>query len=170
MMPLGVRMVSEQTEQQQQQRAGSGAGQGGLQVQLLQWVWRYFTAEGEEAPAAAAAKRPRLGAEPQVRLTGLPPLYFQHEGHSRTVIGIERRFVGRERQQTFALLVLDPSTRGPQLAAALSERRGWQRLLRRGAHTLRQGQYQLLFVEPGLADSAEQQALKTVAAKERYGE
>lgn len=27
-------------------------------------------------------------------MTGLPPLYFQHEGHSRTIIGIERRPAG----------------------------------------------------------------------------
>eukprot|EP00983_Pelagomonas_calceolata_P057055 1144908-Pelagomonas_calceolata.AAC.6 len=35
----------------------------------------------------------RLGGgtpPPPVLQTGLPPLYFQHDGHSRTIIGIER--------------------------------------------------------------------------------
>lgn len=83
-------------------------------------------------------------------------------------MGIERRLVGAERQPQYTLLILDPGTSGPALAAALSSRQGWQRLLRRGAHTLRHAQYQVLYVAPGLAQGAELEALKTVAASERY--
>jgi hypothetical protein len=92
----------------------------------------------------------------------------QHEGYSRTIIGIERRLVGRERRPEHTLLILDPGTPGDKLAAALSQRQGWQRLLKRGAHTLRHSQYQLLFVQPGIAAGAELEALKTVAACERH--
>ncbi len=92
----------------------------------------------------------------------------QHEGHSRTIIGIERRTVGRERRVEYSLLVLDPGTPSAKLAAALHSRQGWQRLLRRGMHTLRHGQYQLVWVQPGLAGEDERQRLKQVAAAERY--
>ncbi|KAL4436617.1 hypothetical protein ABPG75_003756 [Micractinium tetrahymenae] len=162
---------------------GNGGTAGAVAQQLLLWVWRYFTSEdgshsgssGDGGAAAAAggegeghgAKRLRL-QQSAVRLSGKSPLYFQHEGHSRTIIGIERRLVGRERQAQYTLLILDPGTPGPALANALSSRQGWQRLLRRGAHTLRHGQYQLLYVGPGLAQGAEQEALKVVAASERY--
>lgn len=92
----------------------------------------------------------------------------QHEGHSRTIVGIERRLAGRARLPEFGLLVLDPGTAGDKLAAALAARAGWQRLLKRGAHTLRHYQYQLLHCPPGLAAGAELQALKAVTAAERY--
>lgn len=93
---------------------------------------------------------------------------LQHEGHSRTIVGIERRTVGRERRPEFHLLLLDPGTPGAKLAAALQSCQGWQRLLKRGARTLRHGQYQLVWVDPGLAGEAERQRLKLVAAAERY--
>lgn len=94
--------------------------------------------------------------------------HLQHEGHSRTIIGIERRLMGRERRPQYGLLVLDPGTPGAGLANALHSGAGWQRLLRRGAHTLKHPQYQLLFVQPGLASGAELQSLKQIAAVERY--
>jgi len=40
---------------------------------------------------------------PKVRLTSLPPLYFQHPGHSMTIIGFEKR-----RDGTKNLIVFDP--------------------------------------------------------------
>jgi hypothetical protein len=60
---------------------------------LLEWLWDFFT-----APAAAAALAPPPGADnhpsssgsassgrssTQVYLTTRPPLYLQHDGHSR---------------------------------------------------------------------------------------
>lgn len=47
---------------------------------------------GEVALPHAAAATVVLRPSPVVQ-TGLPPLYFQHEGHSRTIIGVERRRV-----------------------------------------------------------------------------
>lgn len=183
MMPSAVRMPSQQQEE------GSASG-GSMQDQLLQWVWRYFMAGddgaqpsssdtaahslqpalAERGPATASvnAKRQRVSPPPRVRLSGKPPLYFQHDGHSRTIVGCERRLVGQQRRAVYTLLILDPGTPGGKLAAALAQRCGWQRMLKRGAHTLRHQQYQLLFVQPGLAAAAEKEALKLVAAVERY--
>ena len=72
------------------------------------------------------------------------------------------------RQRSLTLLLLDPGERGASLAAALSERQGWQRLVKRGAHTLRCSQYQVLFVERGVAAGAELEQLKRVVAHERF--
>lgn len=83
-------------------------------------------------------------------------------------MGIEQRTAGRERRVEYTLLVFDPGTPPAKLAAALHSRHGWQRLLKRGLHTLRHSQYQLVWVEPGLAGEEERQRLKQVAAVERY--
>lgn len=96
-------------------------------------------------------------------------MYWQHEGHSRTIIGIERRIVGtgvHQRTET-KLLVLDPSHTSAQLTAALESGRDWARMIKRGVHTLRHPQYQLLYVGAGLADEEERQGLRVIAAAER---
>ena len=105
-----------------------------------------------------------------VTLTQRCPLYCQHEGHSRTIIGIEQRCAsgGDAPSLDHTLLVLDPSTASDALRGALASGTGWQRLLKRGMHTLRHPQFQVLFVEPGLATGSELERLKMVAARERY--
>lgn len=70
---------------------GGGPGVATKHWKLLEWLWDFFT-----APAAAAAPAPAPGAEAnssssggrpstQVFLTTRPPLYLQHDGHSRWV-------------------------------------------------------------------------------------
>ncbi|KAL3458034.1 DUF1671-domain-containing protein [Aspergillus heterothallicus] len=49
-----------------------------------------------------------LDKEEKVALTNLPPIYFQHHGHSMTIIGFEIRDKG-----TANLLVFDPTYRTP---------------------------------------------------------
>ena len=55
-----------------------------------------------------------------------PPLYLQHEGHSRTIIGIEKHFHSSSGHPTISFLILDPSTRTGPLDRALREKKGWQ--------------------------------------------
>jgi len=72
---------------------------------------------------------------------GKPPLYFQHEGHSRTIIGIERfrpAVEGKNKSKSgpqegcsddgfqYHLLLLDPSFKTNNIASALSSGKGWQ--------------------------------------------
>ncbi|CAH1638998.1 unnamed protein product [Spodoptera littoralis] len=97
---------------------------------LFDWVLRYF----QDDPAGFKA-----------------PLYLQHQGHSRTIIGYEKHKDGKA-----TLLVLDPShspAQVRQLWAGEAAGGAALRLLRRGAAALRARQYQLLAVHGTLADA-----------------
>lgn len=89
------------------------------------------------------------------------------QGHSRTIVGIERR---RPRagaaESEFNLLVLDPGIPTVKLAVALREGKNWQRLLKRGVHTLDKPEYQLMYVDDGLAVGEELTELKSIQAEE----
>ena len=57
---------------------------------------------------------------------GRSPLYFQHHGHSRTIIGIERFQRAGQSQHEYNLLVLDPSIKSKDIEARLKSGKGWQ--------------------------------------------
>ncbi|XP_026495994.1 zinc finger-containing ubiquitin peptidase 1-like [Vanessa tameamea] len=103
---------------------------------LFDWVLRYFQNE----PNAFK-----------------PPLYLQHQGHSRTIIGYEKHKDGKA-----TLLVLDPSHSPAQVRQAVCGSEGALRLLRRGACALRARQYQLLCVRGLLQDDRDYQASKVL--------
>jgi hypothetical protein len=71
------------------------------------------------------------------------PLYFQHEGHSRTIIGYEKK-LGK-----INLLVFDPMQDAKQLREALTSGRNWQSMVKRGIHTLKHSQYQIVYLSTG---------------------
>ncbi len=74
---------------------------------------------------------------------------------------------GVQQRTETKLLVLDPSHTRAQLTAALESGRDWARLIKRGVHTLKHPQYQLLYVGAGLADEEERQRGRVIAATER---
>ncbi|XP_053691835.1 zinc finger-containing ubiquitin peptidase 1-like, partial [Sabethes cyaneus] len=98
----------------------------GRHPELFNWVMRYFE-------------------EPRIHT---PPLYLQHQGHSRTIIGIEQRTSG------LSLLVLDPS-HGPRQVAALGSSQDSLRLIRKNSAAMRAPQYQVVAVK-GLIETEEQ--------------
>nr|XP_040236301.2 zinc finger-containing ubiquitin peptidase 1-like isoform X1 [Anopheles coluzzii]XP_040236302.2 zinc finger-containing ubiquitin peptidase 1-like isoform X1 [Anopheles coluzzii] len=98
----------------------------GRHPELFNWVLRYFE-------------------EPRIHT---PPLYLQHQGHSRTIIGIEQRTSG------LSLLVLDPS-HGPRQVAALGSSQDSLRLIRKNSAAMRAPQYQVVAVK-GLIDTEDQ--------------
>jgi len=110
---------------------------------LVEWVWRYF----DDTPSDQRGSL-QLQPDQPVKITGKPPLYFQHDGHSRTIVGIERKV---KKQQgggfEYTLLVLDPATPSRALYSALQSNQKWQVLVRRGMHTLKKEEYQLLYIE-----------------------
>ena len=61
------------------------------------------------------------------RCADKPPLYFQHEGHSRTIVGVEWLHNPRKDSGPLVhLLVLDPSQGTSSLEKALRTKEGWQ--------------------------------------------
>ncbi|CAN6227107.1 unnamed protein product [Urochloa humidicola] len=121
----------------------------GQQV-LVDWIWNYFASECSDT-----------FTRPRVTVSNKTPLYFQHQGHSRTIVGIQKK-KGHGSQDQYTLLILDPGHRTADLERTLRSKKGWQSLVKRGVHTLRKPQYQLCFVDSGIANSEEMEQLKTI--------
>ncbi|XP_039134588.1 zinc finger-containing ubiquitin peptidase 1-like [Dioscorea cayenensis subsp. rotundata] len=119
---------------------------------LVDWVWNYFNS------GLSNARNDSKG----VFVSERTPLYFQYNGHSRTIIGIQRHKGLRNLQDQYFLLVLDPSERTEDLERSLQASSGWQRLIKRGVHTLRKPQYQLCYVDHGIAHKEEMEQLKVI--------
>ncbi|KAK9822054.1 hypothetical protein WJX74_003875 [Apatococcus lobatus] len=122
---------------------------------LVNWVWRYFTGPS----ASADACRPPAG-QPVVQC-GRLPLYLQHQGHSRTIIGIQRSPAANGAHE-YNLLLLDPGIATSNLQNALYQQRGWQRYVKRGMHTLNHPEYQIMYIEDGIAAGHELEELKII--------
>ncbi|XP_055836573.1 zinc finger-containing ubiquitin peptidase 1-like isoform X2 [Episyrphus balteatus] len=109
----------------------------GRHPELFNWVLEYF----------------------EQRRVHTPPLYLQHQGHSRTIVGIEQRSTG------LTLLVLDPS-HGPRQVAVLGSSQDSLRLIRRGPFAMRAPQYQVVAVR-GLIKTEEQYQASKVLRSHR---
>ncbi|GFQ02163.1 zinc finger with ufm1-specific peptidase domain protein [Phtheirospermum japonicum] len=121
---------------------------------LCEWVWNYFS--GDDAGKSVNCR---------VVLSKKSPLYFQQDGHSRTIVGIQAKHL-RDGTKQYNLLIFDPSGKTRALEKSLTENVGWQKLIKRGAHTLKKPQYQvetpLCFIDPGIAHGKELEELKTI--------
>ena len=154
-------------------KTGSGGSEeGSLTVkhrQMVDWIWSYFTGEILDQ---------RQGEEPDstVILSQRSPLYVQHRGHSQTIIGIERRRKSSppvdendkddhdlDNDDTY-LLVLDPSQPTKRILQSLQEKQGWKKLIKRGLRTLKQTEYQLCYIDRGVAKGEEYENLKTLTS------
>ena len=95
----------------------------------------------------------------------IPPLYFQHDGHSRTIVGYEVS----DPEQRISLIVFDPSSNGSKLKHNLEELLpAWRMQLKRRLHTLNRFAYQLVAVRPGLMSASEREAAKVIDVTETY--
>ncbi|GAV69109.1 Peptidase_C78 domain-containing protein [Cephalotus follicularis] len=117
---------------------------------LIDWVWNYFS-----------DKITTNSGHRVVIVSDKAPLYFQHDGHSRTIIGIQVKHQQNGMQQ-YSLLILDPGHRTAALERSLKENTGWQKLIKRGVHTLKKPQYQLCYIDPGIASMEEMEHLKEI--------
>ncbi|BDA51471.1 probable zinc finger-containing ubiquitin peptidase 1 [Coccomyxa sp. Obi] len=137
---------------------------------LFDYVWQYFTGEraGQQHKGCEPGGQRQSGSGPVI-MSNKPPLYFQHEGHSRTIVGIERHEAGEGMAPQMYLLILDPSQGTAQIESALRSRRGWQRLIKRSLCWLQKPEYQLLICPDGLASGQALEDLKIMRASEQYG-
>ncbi|CAM6038112.1 unnamed protein product [Sphagnum compactum] len=168
--------------------AGAGAGttaaagrDQGLAIDhrhLMDWMWNYFAGKPADTVTSSSSSASPAAATAKITMSDRSPLYFQHKGHSRTVVGIQRKqqilaadssasnisnSSGSSAQEDF-ILVLDPSQRTQDIVKCLSAQTGWQRLLKRSMQTLRHPEYQLCYVEPGIVYGEELEDLKLLSS------
>jgi hypothetical protein len=88
-------------------------------------------------------------------------------------VGIQRRKAAEQQPGSSSsnskpaeafLLILDPSQRTPDIAKCLRAKSGWQSLVKRSTQTLQQPEYQLCYVERGVAHGEELEALKLLSS------
>ncbi|KAL3060744.1 hypothetical protein OYC64_015148 [Pagothenia borchgrevinki] len=115
---------------------------------LFDWVKQYFQ----------SSRSGRL--PPRLIQTSMPPLYLQHQGHSRSIVGLEQR-----RNGSLSLLLLDPASPASDTRRLLSRDTLPTALkqLRKPPRSLKHTQYQLVAVQGGL--SAEEKQRRIVSSR-----
>ncbi|XP_055020239.1 zinc finger-containing ubiquitin peptidase 1 isoform X2 [Boleophthalmus pectinirostris] len=117
-------------------------GPGDTHPRLFEWVKQYFS-RGQNSG--------RL--PPRIIHTKLPPLYLQHQGHSRTVVGLEQK-----RSGALCLLILDPGCSSSDLRRIFrpDSVNAALRQMRRFPSGLKHKQYQLVAAEGVLSEQDKQ--------------
>lgn len=70
---------------------------------LLQWIMRYFSGGEPRRHSTSTTVGERLLGARAVIVTDRPPIILQHNGHSRTIVGVEQAKDG-----VINLLTFDP--------------------------------------------------------------
>ncbi|XP_067304506.1 zinc finger-containing ubiquitin peptidase 1 [Pseudorasbora parva] len=81
-------------------------GPGDTHLRMFEWVKQYFSRS-----ASRSARLP-----PKVVQTTLPPIYLQHQGHSRSIVGVEQKGNGN-----LSLLLFDPGFAPGEMRRLLSQ-------------------------------------------------
>ncbi|KAF3691419.1 Zinc finger with UFM1-specific peptidase domain protein [Channa argus] len=128
-------------------------GPGDTHPQLFERVKQYF------CQSSRSGKLP-----PRVLQTSLPPLYLQHQGHSRSIVGLEQKKNGR-----LCLLVLDPGSSVSDTRKLLSKDISTAiRNVRKFHYNLKHKQYQVVAVQGVL--SAEDKEISILNSKKLCAE
>ncbi|KAL7851754.1 hypothetical protein AOLI_G00221100 [Acnodon oligacanthus] len=118
-------------------------GPGNTHPRLFEWVKNYFSlhcSRGSRLP-------------PRVVKTNLPPIYLQHQGHSRTIVGVEERKNG-----SVCALLLDPGCSSGDMKKLLNSNTAAAFLsrMRKFPGHLKHAQYQVVVVEGVLTPEEKQ--------------
>lgn len=153
-----TQITGRQREGWDDKTGGRGTNHGQTTVkhqQMVEWVWEYFMADTVASDICSS-----------LPLSRRSPLYFQHRGHSQTIIGIERRKVSTSPDsEEVNLLVLDPSEKTVDIVNSLRSNRGWEQAVKRGLQTLKQQEYQLCYADRGVAKGKELENLKILTSR-----
>lgn len=128
-------------------------GCDGTHPEMFSWIKRYFSCNISSAAAPVGSS--------VLRQTSIPPLYLQHQGHSRLVIGVEEH---SGKDGGLYLLLFDPSHSAKQMQSLLEDIKSSSsglRHLRRSLKQMRCKQYQIVYVE-GIMDPPEMEQSKTL--------
>lgn len=121
---------------------------------LAKWVWKYFSSDVCSGSTSTKSNN--------VFVTQKTPLYFQYNGHSKTIVGIQKQKGSPGMLDEYTFLMFDPTQRTAAMEKTLRDNSGWKQVIKRGAHTLRKTQYQLCYVDLGIAKGAELEKLKKI--------
>ncbi|XP_054846813.1 zinc finger-containing ubiquitin peptidase 1 isoform X2 [Eublepharis macularius] len=117
----------------------------GKHPRLFEWVLNYYKTDKENTA--------------KVVFTSKPPIYLQHQGHSRTIIGIEER-----KNKSLCLLILDPGCTSQEMQKLLKGVDSKSlKLLQRFVTGLKHKQYQVVAIDGVL--SAEEKAARRQASQ-----
>ncbi|XP_032909550.1 zinc finger-containing ubiquitin peptidase 1 isoform X1 [Catharus ustulatus] len=121
-------------------------GPMGTHPRLFEWILHYYSKDSEG------------GAK--VVCTSKPPIYLQHQGHSRTIVGIEEK-----KNRSLCLLLFDPGCSSQQMQKLLKQNSDGTglRLLRKFVGSLKEKQYQIVAVDGVL--SLEEKAARCYASQ-----
>uniref|UniRef100_A0A8C6VLR4 Zinc finger-containing ubiquitin peptidase 1 n=1 Tax=Naja naja TaxID=35670 RepID=A0A8C6VLR4_NAJNA len=109
-------------------------GSSGTHPHLFEWVLNYYSS-GKDSNG-------------KVMSTSKPPIYLQHQGHSRTIVGIEER-----KNKSLCLLIFDPGCPSEEMQKLLKGIDGNNlKLFRRLPGGLKHKQYQIVSVEGVLTE------------------
>ncbi|XP_053877346.1 zinc finger-containing ubiquitin peptidase 1 isoform X1 [Malaclemys terrapin pileata] len=106
----------------------------GTHPRLFEWVLSYYSSNRESGT--------------KVVCTPKPPIYMQHQGHSRTIVGIEER-----KNRTLCLLIFDPGCPSQEMQKLLKQSNDDTslKLLRKFVGSLKDKQYQIVAVDGELS-------------------
>ncbi|XP_004597647.2 zinc finger-containing ubiquitin peptidase 1 [Ochotona princeps] len=106
----------------------------GTHPHLFDWILNYYSSERE--------------GNQKVVCTCKPPIYLQHQGHSRLVVGIEEK-----KNRTLCLLIFDPGCPSREMQKLLKQdiEAGSLKHLRKPVGSLKHKQYQIVAVEGTLS-------------------
>uniref|UniRef100_A0A452HEE9 Zinc finger-containing ubiquitin peptidase 1 n=1 Tax=Gopherus agassizii TaxID=38772 RepID=A0A452HEE9_9SAUR len=106
----------------------------GTHPRLFEWVLSYYSSNREGGT--------------KVVCTPKPPIYMQHQGHSRTIVGIEER-----KNRTLCLLIFDPGCPSQEMQKLLKQSNDDTslKLLRKFVGSLKDKQYQIVAVDGKLS-------------------
>lgn len=128
-------------------------GCDGTHPEMFSWIKRYFSCSVNSTVVPAGSS--------VLRQTSVPPLYLQHQGHSRLVIGVEEH---SGKDGGLYLLLFDPSHSAKQMHSLLEDIQSSSsglRHLRRSLKQMRCKQYQIVYVD-GIMETLEMEQSKTL--------
>lgn len=108
-------------------------------VELFDFLWRYFSN------------------------SRVFPLYLQHDGHSRTVVGIQKTL---NEEKVDGVILFDPALDGSFIRSSLIQRNNtWKRQLVKGFKAMNHSRYQVVYILPGLMSLQERERSKVLVGE-----
>jgi vacuolar-type H+-ATPase subunit F/Vma7 len=99
------------------------------------------------------------------------PLYFQHLGHSRTIVGIERNSSSNNEKDNSSLtnlIIFDPAVDADSLLSSLrSDNNSWKKKVLKTFDSLNNKKsYQIIYVSPGIMSQEERERSKLIVGEQ----